>query len=203
MARLLFVRHGESVWNAEHRWQGWADPGLSPRGEQQARDAAPRLAGCGLTGVVSSDLTRARRTAEILTDALDLGPVHVERGLRERNVGDLSGLTTDEIEARWPGLIHAWRAGLVPLLPNGERNDAFNARVVAGATRVAAMAGDDALLVVAHGGVIRALERHAGVEAQTLANLGGRWFDMADGAVRAGPIVALLDPGAPAVAPVF
>lgn len=203
MAHLLFVRHGESEWNAAARWQGWADPPLSALGEAQANEAAERLADVAFGGVVSSDLARARRTAEVLSERLDLGPVAIEPGLRERDVGDWSGLTRREIDARWPGLRDAWSRGEVPSPPNGELNAAFSDRVVEAAARVAATAGGLPLLVVAHGGVVRALERHAGEEALTLANLGGRWFDVDGDRVLAGPIVALLDPDTPAVAPVF
>src|SRR3954468_14410566 len=58
MAHLLFVRHGQSEWNAAGRWQGWADPPLSELGETQAAQAAERLTGLDLAGAVSSDLLR-------------------------------------------------------------------------------------------------------------------------------------------------
>ncbi|MBA2326593.1 MAG: histidine phosphatase family protein, partial [Actinobacteria bacterium] len=70
--RLFLVRHGESTWNADGRWQGQADPPLSALGEEQACDAAARLAAGGFSRVVASDLQRARRTAEILAEALGL-----------------------------------------------------------------------------------------------------------------------------------
>src|SRR5207247_2522248 len=75
----------------------------------------------------------------------------------------------------------------------GDRSAAFEPRGGVAAGRVAALAVDVPVLVVSHGGVIRALERDTGVDAQTLTNLGGRWFDVDAGAIRAGPIVALLD----------
>jgi len=146
---------------------------------------------------------RARCTAEVLGAALGLGPVHVDIGLRERDVGDWSGLTTADIESRWPGLIDAWHAGRLAGPPGGETNHAFTERVVDAIRRIGDVADDGGVLVVTHGGVIRALERHAGTDAQTLPNMGGRWFEVRDGVVRAGPIVALLDPETPAVAPVF
>ena len=215
MASLLLVRHGESTWNASRRWQGWADPPLSPLGEEQAREAVPRLAGVGFAAVFSSDLLRARQTAAILAEGLGLlfdERDCVEPGLRERNVGEWSGLVTEEIEARWPGQIEAWRRGVVASPPGGEANDGFTARVLAGLRRVATAVdgGAGPGLVVAHGGVVRALERAAGVEALTLANLGGRWFECGPGGagpgggvLRAGPVLRLTDPGTPTEAPVF
>lgn len=202
---LLLVRHGESTWNAEKRWQGWADPPLSPAGEAQAREAIERLAPLGLTGAFASDLRRAKRTAEILAEGLGLGPVRVEPGLRERHVGDWSGLNAEQIEARWPGLVDRWRRGLVPSPPNGEDDVEFRDRVVHALRHVAALVGGDGpALVVSHGGVIRTLERAAGEEALTLPNLGGRWFEVEHGQpLRAGTIVRLTDPGTPVAAPVF
>ncbi|HEX8581069.1 MAG TPA: histidine phosphatase family protein, partial [Acidimicrobiales bacterium] len=80
--RVLLVRHGQSVWNAEGRWQGQLDPPLSDVGAEQARAAAAHLD--GVVAVATSDLDRARRTAEILAEALGVGPAIVEPGLRER-----------------------------------------------------------------------------------------------------------------------
>jgi probable phosphoglycerate mutase len=202
MAHLLCVRHGESTWNADRRWQGWADPPLSALGEEQAREAATRLAEIEFVAVFSSDLVRARRTAELLAAGRE---VVVEPLLRERDVGDWSGLTTVEIDARFPGQVEAWRSGRIPSPPGGEDNGEFTARVVAGVEHVAAQVADRGpALVVVHGGVVRALERAAAEDALTLPNLGGRWFDVEPGhRLRAGEIVRLTDPGTPAAAPVF
>ena len=98
--RVLLIRHGRSTWNAERRWQGWADPPLSPRGIAQAEAAAAALKDVAIQVVVSSDLVRARSTAEIIARAAGVG-VSIEPALRERDVGLCSGLTADEIEARW------------------------------------------------------------------------------------------------------
>lgn len=205
MALLLLVRHGESTWNAAGRWQGWADPPLSDLGEAQARRAIDRLAPLGLTCAYASDLQRAVRTATIIAEGIGLGPVRVEHGLRERNVGDWSGLTTAEVEAGWPGMIAAWRSGHVSSPPGGEDNRVFADRVEDALRAVARTVGDEGpALVVVHGGVVRALERRAGEEALTLPNLGGRWFDVEDGQpLRAGTVVRLTDPETPAAAPVF
>jgi probable phosphoglycerate mutase len=98
--RVLLVRHGQSTWNADGRWQGQADPPLSALGEQQAREAAARLR--DVDALWASDLDRARRTATILGDALGLG-VRVDARLRERHAGPWQGLTREQIEAEWPG----------------------------------------------------------------------------------------------------
>jgi probable phosphoglycerate mutase len=184
---LLLVRHGESEWNAVGRWQGWADPPLTPAGVEQARAAAGELRGLDLEAAVSSDLQRARRTAEIVAGALGLLPVHVEPGLRERNVGDFTGLTREQIEERWPGILAEWRAGRVQQAPNGEGPE-FLERVLAALDRVSAAFEGRRVLVVAHGGVIRTLHRHLGGQPGPPLHLGGLWLHLDDGAWRVGDV---------------
>lgn len=188
MAGVLLLRHGQSTWNAEARWQGWADAPLSDVGLAQAREMAARLAASTVrfTRVVSSDLSRSIDTAEAVAEALGLGEVSVEPDLRERDVGDWSGRTTDEIDIIWPGAIAAWRAGRLDRPPGGEHEPAFRGRVVRVVERLAAEEGGP-LLVVTHGGVIRALERYLGGEPGGVDNLSGRWFGLgADNRLRGG-----------------
>jgi len=176
VARLLLLRHGQSVWNAENRWQGTADPPLSALGERQALRAAAWLADTMPTfgGVAASDLQRSRRTAEIVAEALGLGAVELDAALRERNVGQWSGHTTDEITKRWPGELQAWREGRLARPPGGEDDESLLARFLPALGRLCD--GDvDSILVVTHGGAIRALERHLGAPSCTPANLCGRW----------------------------
>lgn len=176
MSRLLLLRHGQSTWNADGRWQGWADPPLSPLGETQARAAAERLVGAGLASVVSSDLQRARRTAVLIAERLGLAVLPVEPDLRERNIGDWSGLTTAEIEQGWPGWLAAWRAGELERPPNGESREDIAARVLAVLERLAA--GDSGgVLVVTHGGVIHLVQDHLGCDSVRMGNLCGRWLE--------------------------
>jgi broad specificity phosphatase PhoE len=176
---LLLLRHAQSVWNATGRWQGWADPPLSPEGEHQTRRAAARLAGGPpFDLVVSSDLVRARRTAELLAEGLELAaPHHIEAGLREYDVGAWSGRTVDEIEARWPGAVARFaRRELAPA--GGEDRSHFDDRVAAAGRRVAATAcaaGAERVLVVAHGGVVRSLARAADQPEYRVGHLAGFW----------------------------
>lgn len=177
MARLLLLRHGQSTWNAENRWQGTADPPLSPLGERQALRAATWLADTGpaFAAAVSSDLQRSRRTAEIIADALGLGAVELDTALRERNVGEWSGCTTEEITVRWPRALQAWREGRLASPPGGEDDESLLARLLPALDRLCDRALDS-ILVITHGGAIRALERHLGVASCTPANLCGRWL---------------------------
>ncbi|HKA94523.1 MAG TPA: histidine phosphatase family protein [Acidimicrobiia bacterium] len=191
MIRLLLVRHGESTWNAQSRWQGQADPPLSPFGERQAEDATARLAEIAtITAVWVSDLRRARRTGELIARRLGLDGVREEPRLRERDVGAWSGLTRDEIEQHWPGYLAARRSP-----PDFEADDALLERARAGLA--AAIDGSEPgdVLVVTHGGVIRTIERSLGATPERLPNLGGRWL-LADSPadLALGDRVVLLEP---------
>ena len=92
MTTLLLVRHGETDWNAEGRLQGHTDTPLNDYGRRQAAALGEDLAGDGIDAVYSSDLARARETAEIVAGRLGL-PVVLEPGLREKNWGSWEGLT--------------------------------------------------------------------------------------------------------------
>lgn len=192
---LLLVRHGQSEWNATGRWQGQADPPLSPLGEEQAREAARQLAAMGFTAVVSSDLVRARRTADILAEAAGLA-VEVDPDLREIDVGDWQGLTRAEIDAGWPGALADWSAGRSDAPPGGESRFHLVDRGRAALARAAAAASaGDRVLLVSHGALIRHLDRLLGIEPQTIANLGGRWYEAGgEGALTPGKLVSLADP---------
>jgi probable phosphoglycerate mutase len=195
VTRVLLIRHGQSTWNAVGRWQGCADPPLSARGEAEATIVAEALAAGELAGLerlgaaVSSDLARARVTAEVVSERLGWGPVGVYPGLRERDVGAFSGLTRAEIEARWPGILA--HAPLDP--PEAESRRAVAARAVATLHRIAAVHPDCDVLAVTHGALIRAVEAHLGVaEPGPPPNLSGRWVSISDGRLTAGERVAVL-----------
>jgi len=173
MARLLLIRHGQSVWNAESRWQGWADPPLSELGESQAVALAAELEAFGFRGIVSSDLRRARRTASIIAERLRVD-VDVDPALRERDVGAWSGLTTSEIERRWPSELVAWRSGRLSGPPGGERDDAMSTRALRALLPLLGRP-ESPLLVITHGGLIRLVERTLGLDPDTTPNLSGRW----------------------------
>ena len=201
MARLLLVRHGESAWNAEGRWQGWADPPPSPMGEAQATAVPQSLAGGEFQAVVTSDLQRARRTAEVVAAGLGL-PLEVETGLRERDVGRWEGLTAAEIEERWPGALAAWHSGALASPPGGEPDRRLSDRALSVLRGLAARPAS-ALLVVTHGGLLGAVERRLGLPRARTPNLCGRWFHPVGGGLAAGePFAVSVSPdgaGAPSL----
>lgn len=171
MTRLLLLRHGQSEWNAAGRWQGQADPPLSDLGREQAFAAAQKLG--TVDAIVASDLQRAVHTAQILSGQLGVGPVAIEPRLRERDAGEWSGLTTVEIEQQFPGFLER---GDRP--PGFEPDEALLARTHEALTAIEAEYHGGEVIVVAHGGLVYALERehlpHAPPER--LANLSGRWL---------------------------
>ena len=143
------------------------------------------------TKVVSSDLARATDTARVVAETLQLGEVEIDISVRERDVGDWCGRTTEEIDLIWPGAIAAWRSGRLDRPPGGEHEPDFRARVVRAVERLASEAKGP-ILVITHGGVIRSLVRQLGGEPPATNNLSGWWFEMGDdGRLRAGEAVSL------------
>jgi probable phosphoglycerate mutase len=199
---LLVVRHGESTWNADGRWQGQADPPLSELGRAQARAASRGLG--QVDAIVASPLVRAFETATIIGEELGVGPVLGDRDLIERDAGEWSGLTRAEIDERYPGWLepppdneHTSFGPAGPRRrrrpPGWEDDEALLARGLSALARLERMDADD-VLVVTHGGLIYTLERHLGAQFQRAANLEGRWIHVANGHRRLGDRVRLVDP---------
>lgn len=159
--RIVAVRHGETVWNAEMRMQGQLDTALSDRGRRQAARVAEALAGEGIEAIVASDLARAFDTARAIASVVGL-PISADAGLRERCFGIFEGHTYAEIDARWPDEAVRWRRHEPAFGPDGgETLIDFSARAVAAMTRIAAAARGRTTLVVTHGGVLDCLYRAA------------------------------------------
>jgi broad specificity phosphatase PhoE len=190
--RLLLVRHGESTWNARGIWQGQADPPLSALGERQAAAAAAALTH-RVVAIHTSDLARARRTAELLAVGLALPSeaVRVDARLRERDAAAWSGLTRAEIEERWPGWLAARRTP-----PGWETDDALVTRTVAALRDLVAdpPEGDGIVVVVTHGGNVRVFERQLGAGPEPLPNLAGRWVVAENERFALGERQLLIDP---------
>lgn len=159
--RIIAIRHGETAWNAGQRMQGHLDIPLNEQGLWQAAQLPGALADEAIAAVYSSDLARARRTAEAFALPLRL-PLALSEGLRERCFGEFEGCTYDEITARWPEAAVRWRArdpGFAPA--GGESLVDFSARCLGEVARVAASHAGQTIAVVAHGGVLDCLYRAA------------------------------------------
>ena len=157
MTLLTLVRHGETDWNRDRRIQGSTDIALNDTGRAQARAAA-----AGLRGdiIVSSDLSRARETAEIIAAELDLPAPTLYPDLRERAYGDAEGVDAADFIRRWGDWHTAEVPGAEPWPHLRERGLRALAAVVRDARRATAPAAAS-VVVVTHGALIRELIRHA------------------------------------------
>jgi broad specificity phosphatase PhoE len=153
---ILLVRHGETDWNRDRRIQGHSDTPLNETGRAQARALAEKLAGEPIDAVYSSDLLRAHETARIVADGRNLDVTAI-RDLRERHFGTWEGLTDDEIFARFP------EAATGPW-GDAETRDEMARRVAGALHRIAATHPGQHVLVVSHGGPLRAVLTHCGVD---------------------------------------
>jgi broad specificity phosphatase PhoE len=183
---LLVVRHGQSEWNAIGRWQGHADPALSELGRRQSAVASASIG--AVDGIISSDLLRAVETAAIIAQQLGVGPVVVDERLRERDVGEWSGLTRAEIDKSWPGWLDDDRR------PDGfEHTDRVLARALEAFDAIRRASPGGSLLVVTHGGLIRSLARSYGLDDVPVANLAGFTVRVTEVGHTFGERLALLD----------
>ncbi len=173
---ILALRHGQSEWNAEGRWQGQADPPLTSLGEQQALLAANQLLNSGefFDTIASSDLQRAQRTAEIIAEIVGDGVVELRTEFRERLAGSWQGLTRSEIETLSPGAIEhqQWPEGY-------ESDESVIGRVMPAIHELAKTS--ERLLIVAHSGLIRALDRASNALPASIPNLSGRRYQFNQG----------------------
>jgi glucosyl-3-phosphoglycerate phosphatase len=160
-------RHGQTTWNAEHRFQGQTDIHLDETGGEQAEQAARQLAGLRPVALFSSDLTRARQTAAPLSRLTGL-TVTLDKDLRERFGGDWEGLSDAEIRERYPAERATWNP------PNGEPTVVVADRVAGALTRVAGtLAGGQLAVLVGHGAALRlGIECILGLPAQGAPTLG-------------------------------
>ena len=167
---MLLVRHGQSTWNADGRWQGQADPPLSPLGVEQASEAAARVVKLGpVDAVWASDLERARHTGATIAEHAGV-ELTVDARFRERHAGPWQGLRRVEIDAQWPDYLSSGQR------PEGYEPDVeVVARALAALDDLAVAHPGERVVVVTHGGVIRQLEVHFGDhERGLIPNLSGR-----------------------------
>ena len=162
---ILLIRHGETAWNAERRLQGHLDIPLNTEGERQAALLAAALAPEGIDTILSSDLARARQTAEAIARERGM-KVSTDPALRERCYGGFEGLLYSDIAARFPHEFAAWQGrdvdGVLPPGANqGETFRQFFDRVTGAIVAHAAAHPGKTLALVAHGGVLECAYRAA------------------------------------------
>jgi len=158
---LLLVRHGETAWNAEHRIQGHLDIPLSTTGIQQAARLAEHLATEPIEAIYSSELVRARLTAEPVSARSGVA-ITVESRLRERSFGIFEGLTLDEIAARHPEGFHRWRERDPEwAIEGGESGRQLIDRVLEALHDIVERHRGGTILAVTHGGVLDVVYRAA------------------------------------------
>jgi alpha-ribazole phosphatase len=157
MTRLCLVRHGQTDWNLEGRYQGQSDVPLNETGRNQARALAQKLKGYPFAAIYTSDLERSKETAKFLAETLHL-PVTCDSRLREINQGQWEGQLVDDIKARFSEL---WKqrtvdpARLRP--PGGETVSEVARRVYAALDDITRLYPDGNVLVVSHGLVLAAV----------------------------------------------
>jgi len=151
MLHLILVRHGETEWNAQRRYQGQSDVPLSALGRRQAELVAARLAGQKIDAVYASDLKRAWETAQVIAVKTGL-EVLSEPRLRELKFGVLEGLTFDEGQAKYPEMVAAWLEDFNRPPEGGEPIELFSARIVSLLDDLKGKHDKQIILLVGHGG---------------------------------------------------
>lgn len=163
MVELWLVRHGQTDWNLTGRWQGQASdaPGLNETGRKQASVASEKMKGVEISAIYSSDLLRAKQTAEAIAVSLEL-PVILEPRLREINLGAWEGMFSEDIEAQYPQeLADRARDPFHTPAPNGESPYEVAERVLKAVNEIADRHRDESVLIVAHGISLAVIICHA------------------------------------------
>ena len=158
MITIYLIRHGETAWNKEGRYQGITDVALNETGKAQAKACGQAMKEVPIDKIISSDLCRARYTAEAVRGDRDL-EIQIDPRLRELNFGDWETKTFDQIESTWPGLIdQIYRRPDPVKVPHGESFQELQDRAWAAVKDVIDECEDgQTLLVVAHGGTLRTI----------------------------------------------
>lgn len=160
-ARLVLVRHGQSLWNMENRFTGWTDVPLTDAGRQEARRCAALLEGTSFDVAYTSTLSRAEETLALMLVGLEQSPPVIrDPALNERHYGELQGLDKAEVAERLGAdQVQRWRRSYDVAPPGGESLQATAQRVLPFFDR--AIGGDlrrgKSVLVVAHGNSLRAI----------------------------------------------
>jgi|Deesub1362A_J573_1020465.scaffolds.fasta_scaffold13552_3 alpha-ribazole phosphatase len=156
MKKVYLVRHGETLWNAEKKYLGLTDIGLTKNGLSQAERLAQRLEGEGIEVIFTSPLLRAKETASLIAEKLNV-PVEVWEELREVHFGEWEGLTYEEIRGKYGDLINKWMENPSAFsIPGGDSWEEINKRAERFLKRVQERK-EEIALAVSHGGLIKAI----------------------------------------------
>ena len=162
MAKLVIVRHGQSIWNKENRFTGWVDVDLTEQGVQEAERAAELLKGYQFDEAFTSELIRANRTLDIILERIgqkDI-PVTKDERLNERMYGDLQGKNKDEMREEYgEEQVHIWRRSYDVAPPGGESLKDTADRVLPYFEKsiVPKLKKGENIIIAAHGNSLRAL----------------------------------------------
>ncbi len=160
MTHLYLIRHGETDWNVEGRWQGQADVPLNAKGREQAAHIACTLAEVGLKAIYSSDLTRARETAQALAESTGV-TLHYDPRLREIHQGEWQGMLVTEIQARYgEAFQRRLENPLAVAPPGGETVEQVRNRVVSAIESILARYPSERVAIVSHGFALAVIQVH-------------------------------------------
>ena len=181
LLRLVLWRHGQTTYNAEHRFQGQRDVPLNAIGRAQAQRAARHLATLAPAQIWSSDLVRASATGDYLARLTGL-EVRLDKDLRERHGGAWEGLTTDEIRQRYPEELATWQP------PDGETSEVVAERTATALTRIADQSEPGSLVVVVgHGASLTwGMSRLLGLDDRVTGGMGNCCWSLVSRRVDAG-----------------
>jgi broad specificity phosphatase PhoE len=202
--RIVLLRHGRTAWNAERRYQGQEDPPLDEVGQVQAIEAAALVAAMNPDVLISSDLERARQTAQKVSSLSGVS-LTVDKRLRERNLGHWQGLTRDEVQSRYPEEFADWLAGRDVARRGGESRRQVAERALSVVDQLAPV---PLAVLVSHGATSMCLSAALLGLPQTpsilgplanchwteLRNSGDGWTLRAHNAGPPGPVIPLLAP---------
>jgi glucosyl-3-phosphoglycerate phosphatase len=204
LRRIVVLRHGRTEWNAQRRYQGQQDPPLDQVGTAQAAEVAPLMAAMRPDLLITSDLARARQTAERVA-ALAGVPLREDVRLRERHLGHWQGLTRDEVATRYPDEFADWLAGRDVTRRGGESRKEVAARALELVDELPEVA---VTVLVSHGATAMCLSAALLGLPQTpsilaplanchwteLRDAGTGWTLRAHNAGAPGPVIPLLEP---------
>lgn len=160
MTRLFLIRHGETAWNKQHRFQGSADIPLNGVGLAQAEAVGERMASLALSRIVSSDLKRAYQTAAAVVHHHPTLTIEADTRLREISFGKWEGLTYKQIQETYPDDLLAWQSDIMTPSTEGEPVEDFYRRIATFADQFEPFQKDELVAVCAHGGALQMLLCH-------------------------------------------